>query len=526
MQIQDQDQNINVGQIQPPTPPTQKPKRGWMTGIGATIGILLIVGLTLMLFTWRKADQLGKAGNTNSTSSHAQWTLVLHGYNVQSLVAAPSNPAILYACASETPTASNTQDRYTLLRSVDGGTHWQDIGQQAQIENRCQVAINPTNSNDLYLLNKAASVSSSGTLRHSSDGGQTWTTITPQTIDSTGQPFWAVQQLRMAGNTLFGIQNMQGVLNPPPGQKWASRLYSQPRLTKSTDGGQTWTIVDSYFTQYSLSVSSYAVNPQNPQVIYEIVSHPYWVGSVQPASGPGNASSTLLYKTTDGGSTWQQLLSGLPFSGKVQLASNNPSIIYAGGTGGPMPLVAQSSNTTPQGSTSVSGNFNLQVSQDGGTNWNRVSKPTHFVSVQDWFVGSNGTLYASSGYSRSGPPIVTQGTATLVGTVTVPQSSTKSGTPQSPTNGGNSQNNQSSQGNANSGSSVQIPGSGSPAPLSTPNTSAQIEQYDPATAQWSIVTQAPAFGTLIATTSGSQSQTVLWAQVTKNNNQVALYRYQ
>ncbi len=541
MQIQDQDQDINGGQIQsmPPTQPTHrrpKPQRGWITSIGATIGILLIVGLTLMLFTWRKADQssqsgkTGHTGYTGHTDAQAQWTLALDGYTVQSLVAAPSNASILYACASKVsspaPGVVTPLSHPTLLRSIDDGTQWQDIGSQAQIGNQCQVAINPANSNDIYSINKAVSASSPATLRYSNDGGQSWTTITPtlQNSGSTGQAIWGVQQLRMVGNTLFGIQNMPRVLNPPPGQTWASRLYPQPRLVKSTDGGQTWTIADGYFDQNSLGVSSYAVDPQNPQIIYEIVSHPYWIGGVQPATGAGNISGTLLYKTTDGGANWQQLLSGLPFSSKVQLASNNPSIVYAGGTIGPMPLVAGASNTTPRSSTltPVSGNFNLRVSQNGGATWNRVSTPTHFVSVQDWFVSPNGTLYASSGYSsysQSGPPIVTRGTATLVGTVTVPQSSNKSGTTQGSTGGNNNQS------IANSGSSAQVPTGGSPAPLSTPHTSAQIEQYDLATGQWSSVAQAPAYGTLIAVTPGSQGQTVLWAQVA-SNNRIALYRYQ
>lgn len=523
MQIQDQDQDINGGPIQPPMRQQTKPRYGWLTGIGAAIGILLIVGLTLMLFTWRKADQRSQSTKTGSNSSQAQWTLALDGYIVQSLVAAPSNASIVYACASKaSPSASGIVtplNHLTLLRSTDGGAHWQDIGSQAQIGNQCQVAINSTNGNDIYIINKAISASSPATLRYSSDGGQSWTTLTPmlQSSDNAGQTVWNVQQLRMIGNTLFGLQPMPRVLNPPPGQKWASRLYSQSRLVKSTDGGQTWTIVDGYFDQNSLGVSSYAINPQHPQTIYEVVSSPYWIGPVQPASGTGNISGTLLYKSMDGGATWQQLLSDLPFSSKVQLASNNSSIVYAGGTVGPMPLVAGTSNTMPQSSQPRIGNFNLQVSQDGGATWNRVSKPANFVSVQDWFVSPNGALYASSGYSQFGPPIVTQATAVVVRTVTVPQGTNKGGTTQSST----SNNYQTT---PNSGSSAQVPTSSSPVPISTPGTSAQIERYDLATGQWSTTTQAPAYGTLIAVTRGSQGQTVLWARVA-SKTQVALYRY-
>ena len=525
--MQIQDQPMHNKQAQPSTAQKPAPRRGF-TRAGAAIGVLLLIGLTIGLLLWRKADQQPSMANTDHGTAQGAWTLVLQGYNVQSLVAAPGHPATLYACASkpapQAPGVVTSLPHFTLLRSSDGGTHWQQLNTQMQLVKQCQLAVSPTNSDDLYLISQNISTAASANLFYSNDGGQSWATITPALVinGQVSKIPWNVYQLSIVGSTLFGTQPIQSVLNPPPGQKWPSRIYALMRLVKSSDGGQTWTPVDSYFTQNVLGVTSYAVDPHNAQIIYEVVSTPYWlIGPVQRPTEGKIIRGTLLYKSVDGGATWQQLLSDLPFGSKVQLASNKPSIVYAGGSGGPVPLAAgpvTSTGGTAQTPPIVSGNFNLQVSQNGGTSWQRIGKPAHFISVQDWFVGPDGTLYASSGYAQSATPVVTQGTATLVGTTIVPQG-TASGTNTSTQNTtGNTRS------ITNSGTGAQIPTDGSPTPAPTPGTAAMIERYDLATGRWSALPQAPAYGTLIAVTPTAQGHDVLWVQV-MNDKYAALYRY-
>ncbi len=82
---------------------------------------------------------------------------------------------------------------------------------------------------------------------------------------------------------------------------------------KSTDGGATWTAVNSGPT-----VSTVAVDPQNPRTVY---------------AGVGGRG---VFKTTDGATSWSAVNSGLTTLSVNSLAidSQNPSTIYAGTGGG------------------------------------------------------------------------------------------------------------------------------------------------------------------------------------------------
>jgi photosystem II stability/assembly factor-like uncharacterized protein len=98
---------------------------------------------------------------------------------------------------------------------------------------------------------------------------------------------------------------------------------------RTRDGGRTWQKV--LFIDARTGVVSLALNPQNPREIYAGA----WRAQRTPwtiVSG-GPASSGGLYKTTDGGDTWTHLANGLPSTlvGKVdvEVARSRPSRVYA-----------------------------------------------------------------------------------------------------------------------------------------------------------------------------------------------------
>ena len=118
---------------------------------------------------------------------------------------------------------------------------------------------------------------------------------------------------------------------------------------KTTDGGKTWEKV--LYVNPDTGISDMAIDPSNPRVIYAGA----WDHRRKPyhfrSGGPGSA----LYKTTDAGATWRKIHKGLPGGeyGRwgLDICRAKPHVVYA---------VVECKN---------SGVFR---SDDKGENWRRV----------------------------------------------------------------------------------------------------------------------------------------------------------
>jgi len=98
---------------------------------------------------------------------------------------------------------------------------------------------------------------------------------------------------------------------------------------RTRDGGNTWQKV--LYINDATGVASVAINWSNPNEIYAGA----WRGQRKPwtiISG-GPASEGGIYKSTDGGDNWRRLTAGLPRNliGKIDLdvARSKPSVVYA-----------------------------------------------------------------------------------------------------------------------------------------------------------------------------------------------------
>src|SRR2546423_11952243 len=263
-----------------PTGPGQGHSKGtpWLGGLGAIVVVALVIGASAIVFA--QLGQRHKSQPSNpSIPPPGKWVQVLNGYSLASLAAGDSHPSILYACAvhsqSSSPQAVTGNDTsYTILRSMDFGGQWQDIGSNAALGSSCQLAVNPGNSNELYAISLPNAAQATNVLKHSTDGGQTWTTISP-TLNMPGNqsaPVWNVEQLSVVGNALFGLQLMPQDTNPTVHSGVLPKYYARlTRLVTSTDGGHTWTVLEQQFTTSWQAASSYAVDPSNASTIYELV---------------------------------------------------------------------------------------------------------------------------------------------------------------------------------------------------------------------------------------------------------------
>ena len=144
---------------------------------------------------------------------------------------------------------------------------------------------------------------------------------------------------------------------------------------RTTDGGRTWQHV--LFADENTGASDIAMDPKNPRILFAGM----WTLEIhtwgRSSGGPGSG----LYVSRDGGVTWQKLTGhGLPAGpvGKtaVAIAPSNPNRVYA--------LIETADGVSFDGKPAERGE--LWRSDDGGANWKVVSHDrslagrTHYYS--------------------------------------------------------------------------------------------------------------------------------------------------
>ncbi|MBK9257846.1 MAG: glycosyl hydrolase [Saprospiraceae bacterium] len=144
-------------------------------------------------------------------------------------------------------------------------------------------------------------------------------------------------------------------------------LYSKSAergIFKSNDGGTTWSKV--LYVDENTGCSELSMDMNNPRILYAAM----WEHGRLPwkviSGGPGSG----LYKSVDGGDTWEIMKDGLPTEmGKmaISVCRSNPEKVYA--------LIEGDSETNNKG---------LYVSENAGKSWSQVSTD-HRLVQRAWY---------------------------------------------------------------------------------------------------------------------------------------------
>lgn len=228
-------------------------------------------------------------------------------------------------------------------KTTDYGRTWFPIFDDQPTGSVGDVVVAPSNPNVLYVGSgeglQRPDLSVGDGMYKSTDAGKTWKHIGLE----KGQQIGGLAIDPNNENRVFAA-----VLGHPYGPNEERGVY------RTTDGGATWQQV--LYKDENTGAIQVTIDPKNPNIIYADL----WAGRQGPwENGSWNGANSGLFKSTDGGDTWKQLVNGLPTTaeglGRIGfcIAPSDPNRMYA---------------TVDAGKAS-----GIYRSDDAGENWYRLT---------------------------------------------------------------------------------------------------------------------------------------------------------
>lgn len=234
-------------------------------------------------------------------------------------------------------------------KTDDYGRTWTPIFDQEPSQSIGAIAVAPSDPNVIYVASGEGlarpDLSVGNGIYRSTDAGKTWMHLGLR----RGEQIPALAVDPRDANRVFAA-----VLGHPYGPN------KQRGIFRSTDGGKTWQPVLS--KGENTGGDDVEIDPSHPNVVYatlwEVRQGPWEFGNEYQGVSGG------IFKSTDGGSTWQKLTNGLPANltqAYVAIAPSDPIRLYA--------TIA----TTHFGGYQSGRGLGVYRSDDAGEEWTRVT---------------------------------------------------------------------------------------------------------------------------------------------------------
>jgi photosystem II stability/assembly factor-like uncharacterized protein len=203
-------------------------------------------------------------------------------------------------------------------KTTNSGRTWTPIFDSQTVASIGAVAVAPSNTDVVYVgtgeADMRSQISFGNGMYRSNDAGRTWTHV-------------GLEGTRQIGRIIVDPKNPNVVFVAALGHAYGAN--PERGVYRTRDGGATWQKV--LFKNDNVGAIDLQFDPLSSQIVYASLwntRRPPW--SIYPPSyGPGGG----IYKSTDGGNTWQQLTVGVPTEGLgrvgLSVAPTNRNRVYA-----------------------------------------------------------------------------------------------------------------------------------------------------------------------------------------------------
>lgn len=203
-----------------------------------------------------------------------------------------------------------------LWKTINEGTTWDSMFDDAPSASTGAVAVAPSDPTIVWLGTGEANIfrsSMAGTgVYKSTDEGKTWQHM-------------GLADSQHIGRIIVHPTNPDTVYVAAGGHEYTPNV--ERGVYKTTDGGKSWAKV--LFEDELTGAIELSMCAAEPDTLYASMWHRCRKAWSDPLPGPAGG----IFKTTDGGATWQRLSQGLPAPGKVgrmgvAVAPSDPSVVY------------------------------------------------------------------------------------------------------------------------------------------------------------------------------------------------------
>jgi photosystem II stability/assembly factor-like uncharacterized protein len=322
-----------------------------------TFSFAVCVGISLLSLAQKNTIEAKKSAPFDATTVSAlNFRLVgpaLTSGRIADLAIHATNPTIWYVAAASGG----------VWKTTNHGTTFHPIFDTQGSYSIACVELAPSNSNTLWVgtgeNNNQRAVAYGDGVYKSLDGGKSFTNM-------------GLKKSEHIGNIIIHPTDENTLWVAAYGPVW--RAGGDRGVYKSIDGGKTWE--RTLYISEDTGVSEIAIDPHNPQILYA-ASHQR---RRQEWTYIGGGPESSLYKSVDGGKTWNEINKGLPAGemGRIGIAVSpaDENFVYAivearDGKGGFFQSTNKGENWNKMSGYSTSGNYYQEIVCDA-TNREKV----------------------------------------------------------------------------------------------------------------------------------------------------------